>query len=586
MASPWSSSRPLWVRLNPLKDPQKSAETINVRQFEEEISSSPKPKDSFPEDRTPEPQKATEGPYNLVISEDKLKAYVSVEGESNQSLTVEDLKDFLKEKGISHGLVDDSVIREYLTQEGGQKEPLLVAEGDPPRPGKDAQVTLFFEKETAQIGKESARGAIDFKDKGKINQVKQGALLAEKVPLVKAEPGMDVYGNTVAIEAARDIYLHSGPGTEKSADGLKIYAKNGGRPELLAGGRLCVFSELKIDGDIGLETGHVDFDGFINVSGVVQEGYKVRGGKLAVKEIYHAEVEIDGDILVDGGIIGAKIDCGGSLKTKYIRSSHVEALGDVSVDGEIIDSQIETGEVLSSKSTTGKILSSRIIAKKGIDANQIGSDATKPCTLTIGADLHMKRRFGRLKETIAQKEEEKMKTEASIENLKEAGKQVQGEIAKLAHTQDRALAEQRSCKKKIETLRTNKDTAGLVEAEKELKLLGERARGIEEPLGKLMDQQDQLTDKISALKRQVPELEGAIEALQSELQAMIDESKKNVGIPAVQVHNQIFLGTQVEGLHASMIVQENTLRVRIKESKINHPEGKETFRWEMRISDI
>jgi uncharacterized protein (DUF342 family) len=557
-----------------------------VRQFEEEIISSPKPTDSLAEDRPPEPERPAEIPYNLVISADKLKAYISGLGDPIPPITTEDLRNFLREKGISYGLVDDSVITEYLNREGGQREPLLIAEGHPPRPGKDAQVTFFFEKEPSKIGRESAGGSIDFKDKGKIAQVKPGALLAEKVPLVKAEAGKDVYGNPVPVEDAKDVFIHPGTGTEESADGLKIYAKIGGRPDLLAGGRLCVFSELKIDGDIGLETGYVDFDGFINVSGTVQEGFKVRGGRLAVKEIYRAEVEIDGDVVVDGGVIGAKIDCGGSLRAKYIRSSHVEALGDVNVEGEIIESQIETGGVLSSKSAAGKILSSRIIAKKGIEAHQIGSDASKPCTLTIGADLHMRKRSGKLKETIVHKEEEKKKTEAAIEKLKEAGKQLQGEIAKLAHTQDRALAEQRSCKKKTETLKANNDQTGLIEAEKELKALGEKARGIEEPLGKLMDQQDQLTDKISVLQRQVAELEGASETLQSELQAMIDESKRDVGIPAIRVYNQIFSGTTVEGLHALMIVKENTLRVLIKETKVTHPEGKETFELEMKISDI
>jgi len=578
MASPWNSSR--------LKELEKSAETVNVEQVETEISPSAQQTDSPKEDRPSEPGRPTEILYNLIISEDKLKAYVSPKEDSSPSITIEGLKKFLQEKGIGHGLVNDSVITEYLNQGDGPKEPLLVAEGDPPKPGKDAQVTLFFEKEASQIGREGASGSIDFKDKGKINQVKAGALLAEKAPLVRAKIGMDVYGNAIDVEEAKDIYFIPGAGTEKSADGLKIFAKNGGRPELLAGGRLCVFSELKIEGDIGLETGHVDFDGFINASGMIQEGFKVSGGKLAAKEIYRAEVEIDGDIALDGGIIGAKVSCGGSVKAKYIRSSQVEALGDVNVEGEIIDSQIETGGLLSSKSATGKILSSRVIAKKGIDAYQIGSDATKPCTLTIGADLNMRKRFGKLKETISQKEEEKKKKEASLEDLKTAGKQLQGEIAKLAHTQDRALAEQRSCKKRIEALRANKDTVGLVEAERELKALGEKARAVEEPLGKLMDQQDQLTEKISAIQQQVSELEGAIEALQNELQAMIDESKKDAGTPAVQVFNQICLGTRVEGLHASMIVQENTLRVKIKEAKINHPEGKETFDWEMRVFDI
>jgi chromosome segregation ATPase len=198
----------------------------------------------------------------------------------------------------------------------------------------------------------------------------------------------------------------------------------------------------------------------------------------------------------------------------------------------------------------------------------------------------MRKRFGKLKEAISQKEEEKKKKETSLENLKVAEKQLQGEIAKLAHIQDRALAAERSCRKRMETLRGINDRAKLVEAEKELKDLEGKAKGIDEPLGKLMDQRDQIADKVSALQQQVPELAGAIETLQEELQAMIDEAKKNVGIPAIQVHNQICLGTRVEGLHASMTVEENTLGVQIKESKINRSEGKETFEWEMRISDI
>jgi len=40
-----------------------------------------------------------------------------------------------------------------------------------------------------------------------------------------------------------------------------------------------------------------------------------------------------------------------------------------------------------------------------------------------------------------------------------------------------------------------------------------------------------------------------------------------------------------KGLHASMIVKESTLRVLIKETKIDRPQGK-AFEWEMKISDI
>ena len=262
-------------------------------------------------------------------------------------------------------MVDDARIAEYLTEEAFKGKAWLIAQGRSPRPGIDARVTYHFDIDPLKIGTVKTTGVIDFKDKGEISQVREGALLAEKIPLVNEEPGIDVYGQVLRVSEARDAVLRCGENTKLSDDGLKVLSTKGGRPALSADGRLSVYSELEIKGDIGLETGHVQFQGFINVRGAIQEGFQVRGGRLSAKEICKADVQIDGDIVVDGGIIGSKVMGKGNIKARYIHSSIVEAPGDLVVEKEVLHSKIDINGAFIAHSA----LASRISAKRGIKAN-------------------------------------------------------------------------------------------------------------------------------------------------------------------------------------------------------------------------
>ena len=324
--------------------------------------------------------------FDLIVSEDKSEAYICVKGELPGETTVGAVKNFIQEKGISYGLVDEAQIEQYLTQEAFKGKSWLIAKGKLPKPGQDARWIYHFDKDSLKIGTVKAGGAVDFKDKGKIPQVAEGALLAEKIPLVKGEAGLDVYGQIRSVPEAQDITILCGENTQLSKDGLKIFSKKRGRPVISADGRLSVYPELTIDGDVGLETGHINFNGFINVNGVIQEGFRVRGGSLSAKEIYKADVEIEGDIAVDGGIIGSKIISKGNIRARDIHSSVTEALGDTFVEEEVMHSKIETDGFFVAHSLMGKILSSQITAWKGIEANQIGSDSSKPCILLVGVD--------------------------------------------------------------------------------------------------------------------------------------------------------------------------------------------------------
>jgi formylglycine-generating enzyme required for sulfatase activity len=72
--------------------------------------------------------------------------------------TISGVGKYLKEKGITHGVIPESKIQEYISQEALQKQSCLIAEGEAPQPGKDAHLNLFFEKDPLKIGKIKAGG--------------------------------------------------------------------------------------------------------------------------------------------------------------------------------------------------------------------------------------------------------------------------------------------------------------------------------------------------------------------------------------------------------------------------------------------
>ena len=528
------------------------------------------------------PKEANQVSYELTVSEDKLEGFLSAQVEGDVFITIEDLKTFLKEKHISNGLVNDSEIEKYISQGVILREPCLMAKGAPPQPGKDAQINFFFDRDPLKMGKIKDGGGIDFKEKGDIPQVKPGDVLAEKIPLIKEKAGVDVYGRPIPVEKANDAVMSSGTGTKRSTDGLKIHAQIAGRPEVLGDGRLCVFSEIRINGDVNLATGHIRFEGFVDVGGTIQEGFRVKVGRLASKEIFRAEVDVDGDIVVDGGIIGATVSSRGNLKCRFIDASNIVAWGDVIVESEVIDSKIETNGALI-VTPEGRILTSQVIAKKGVAAAQIGSETSKPCALTIGVDSNTKRIVKALEEEISKKEEEKKKVETTLERISSASLQLSENILEWTHIKAQSTLEQSSIKENLEELKQENNPTRLAQTKWKLQNIEHKLMSTEDTLKKLLDQQDQVMQKTSAVQSIIQELDSAIQGLQSEIRAKLEEGQLKEK-PAVKVTKAIYDGTTVEGLHSTLVLKESLPDTLIREEKVKvvSPEGEETFEWQMK----
>ena len=320
----------------------------------------------------------------LNLSKDKLVATLSPSEDSPEGFTLAAVKRYLADRKVIFGLVDDDALMKYLQQNPLPEEPFTVARGIPPVPAQPPKIVYHFDTDPLRIGTLNADGYMDWKNRGDIPQAAVGDLLVEKIIGKPGTPGTSVSGGELTPPRIRDPQIKCGKGAERSEDGLRVMAKIAGTPKLGSDGKIAVFGMLPINGDIGVETGHIHFDGYIEASGGVTSGYSVKGKGFRTSGIQDAVIEIEEDLNCTGGIYGSTLKVGGNIKAGHIHNCTVAVLGDIVVKKEIYGSTVETtGRCMIGE---GKIVSSSIDAKKGVYARTIGSDASSPCTLTVGID--------------------------------------------------------------------------------------------------------------------------------------------------------------------------------------------------------
>ena len=526
--------------------------------------------------------------YKIVVPDDRLSARIFPPESLPDSLTLEVLKEYISKKGIVYGLIGDDDFTHILTSLEPKEEGWFIAAGTPPQSGEDAKIIYHFDTEAHKVGTVRESGIIDFKDKGEIEQVKEGGLLAEKVPLVKEVPGKDVFGQMIPVDKAQDVLLLAGENTKVSEDGLKISAKTGGRPALAKDGGISVYPELRIEGDVGLETGHLQFNGHINVRGIIQEGFRVKGGRLTALEINKAEVNIEGDIDIQGGIIGSKVKTNGSIKARYIEASTIRALGDISVRDEVLHGDIEVNGLFLMSSQAGKIISSTISARKGMEAAIIGSDASRACTLIIGVDSQAKALSKYLGLEIENRIREQEVCRKEIEKWQRESKNYDGQIAHLAQVQERGSREQKSLKIQIEELTQKNELTRLSQAEWENKNLELNIESAEISLNLLMDQQDQVVETILARQKAIKEDDQAILGLTAQIEKIKQEASQENIHSFLKVQQIIHAGTMIKGKEASLTINSDLKRVQFTERQatVTDESGQPVTLWEIAQTEL
>lgn len=286
----------------------------------------------------------------------------------NQLEIKDEIRRLLAEHSIKHGIQPINI--ESIVP----GKAVLLAQGTPPIKGDDAKITYLEIPERKPVIRED--GKADYYDMSFIFEIKEGDWLGEKIPLQYGIPGLTVYGVEVPAQPGRDVPLKYDKKSayEAEEDGKTVLrSRIGGVLEHIQG-LISVNHHLPINGDIGVETGNIEFEGSVSIRGTVQAGYSVIAkGDISIEGpegVSGAKLikSLEGDIFIRGGIFGlgeTRIEAGGNIFVKHVNEAHLIAGEDVNIGFYSLGSNIKGHSILVDE-RKGKIIGGTAIAKSVI----------------------------------------------------------------------------------------------------------------------------------------------------------------------------------------------------------------------------
>ena len=302
------------------------------------------------------------------------------------SLEFEAAKQKLLLAGISNGL-DEMELKTVLYKKsyGGSH---VVAVATTPVDGEDGVLTYHFQTdEKTAKPKELEGGKVDFRSLDLYVSVTEDQLLVSRTYATEGSPGMTVKGREIKQRPGKSVSLPKGKNVNVNTEKTEMYARTAGMVEIL-GGTVTVLNVYKIDGDVDLGVGNIDFDGSVHINGNVRAGHviKATGGVIVGGVVEASEIIAGGNVEVKRGMQGmdkGRIEAGGSISLLYIERGKAIAQGSITVDA-CIHSHIEAGVSLYAKGKRGSIIGGYAAAAEEIVANAIGSVSQVNTEVEVG----------------------------------------------------------------------------------------------------------------------------------------------------------------------------------------------------------
>ncbi|PSM57099.1 DUF342 domain-containing protein [Clostridium diolis] len=264
---------------------------------------------------------------NITISEDKMKAYMTVEytpkteykikdrefyinlavstevllKEEPEYFTVQELYKKLKEKGIVFGIKEESL---ELILKGCSSE-VLVAEGLEPVKDTPSEVKLFFTPTQMVFPEPDSNEKVDFKNLFRISNVNAGDKIAEIIPEIPGKNGMNILGKVIEREYIRSLPIDASKGCK--IENNHIISLIDGKAHIA--NRSVSVNPIYTVESVNMKTCNIKFYGDVEVYDSVQDNMFVSaGGSLDVSQnVNMANVVTGGEITILGNTINSKI---------------------------------------------------------------------------------------------------------------------------------------------------------------------------------------------------------------------------------------------------------------------------------------
>jgi uncharacterized protein len=314
-------------------------------------------------------------------------------GAGGAPLTEERIVEVLREAGVTVA-PDAEGVRALLERiaANGSVAGIALARSTPPVDGADGEIQ-FKVRTGVGIGARGADDRIDYHERGIVESVKAGQVIAVIARPTAGRDGVDVTGGAIPARAGRAAELRVGPGATLSAEGASAVATADGMVQF-ARGVLGVTDSFEIQGDVDFSTGNVRMErGSVLIRGVVRDGFEVlaSGNVVVQKEVEAARIEAGGDVEVRHGILAGKIKAEGAICAQFAVNATLVAGGSVVVANNLYTCDVTAGDKILATSGKGVVRGGVLRCRSGMEANELGSVSESPTEVIVDTDLEEER---------------------------------------------------------------------------------------------------------------------------------------------------------------------------------------------------
>ncbi|MHC1746230.1 MAG: DUF342 domain-containing protein [Negativicutes bacterium] len=354
---------------------------------------------------------------HVLVTRDRMEASLHIFlPQRCRPLLIEEVFEKIRQSGVVCNLDEDAIHKAF--QRPGIT--VVCAKGTPPQNGNDAKIKYFIDFATKGKPVEIEHGRVDFKNLNLFTTVKEGELIAEKLPPTPGISGLDVLGQIVHAKPGKDIPFPLGKNV-LIKNNMQIVSALAGQL-LLKNNKIHVIPIIEVNGDVDLSTGNIHFSGNVIIHGSVQSGFSVKAegdveitGTVSGGTIEGNNVKIRMGIQgMQQGYIRAAVD----LSTHFIENATVFAGRDVFVSDVILHSHVSAARKIVVNERRGLIIGGEVSAGEEIQAKIAGTSTASSTDLQVGVNPLQREEYAHLRKNLKIKQANLDQTQKALAILK------------------------------------------------------------------------------------------------------------------------------------------------------------------------
>ena len=359
------------------------------------------------------------------IAGDEMSAEISVTpAQGGKKLVAADVVRALHEAGVVHG-VNPSAIAAALTHDSCDH--LLVAVGTEVVHGSNSSFELLINLGGSQTPVPDAEGHIDYREHIGISLVEPDTPLVRRTPASPGKDGTTVKGKTITAKEGRDDPFPADlQGTKLSeADPNLLVATIAGHP-VAQGFGVYVDPLIRVP-EVNLATGHINFNGAVQVDGDVTQGMKIKAkGNVVISGVVEASsIQTEGDILIKGGIIAhAQLVAGGMVVARFAEGAAIVAGKGIVIEEMALECHLQAQDdilVGLKVPQRGRLVGGITKSLHLIKAPYIGSDKGGLTRVIVGVHEALENQFRTLQFELAEKQSNEDNLRKIVQQLTKTG---------------------------------------------------------------------------------------------------------------------------------------------------------------------